>query len=103
VLIVEDTLYLSEEQEEAEKVRDPTHVRSYSEEEWRDMLVEAGLEIEQVATFEKTHDLEEWLARTGCDGDDAARVRELLRPVTTDDGTTWRDTKIVLKARKSQR
>jgi SAM-dependent methyltransferase len=103
VLVIEDTLYRSEEVEAAEKLRDPTHVRSYSEEEWRDMLVDAGMEIEQVAYFEKTHDLDAWLARTGCVGAEAARVREFLRPLTSDDGRSWRDTKIVLKARKSQR
>ena len=103
VLVIEDTLYHSEEHEEAEKLRDPTHVRSYGEEEWRDMLVDAGLEIEHVEFFEKTHDLEDWLARTGCTGADAERARELLRPVTSPDGATWRDTKIILKARKSQR
>jgi hypothetical protein len=27
-------------------------------------------------------------------------VRELLAPVTSDDGTTWQDTKIILKAKK---
>jgi len=103
VVVVEDTLYTSEEVEEAEKVRDPTHVRSHSEEEWRDLLVDAGLEVEQVQLFEKTHDLDEWLARTGCVGDDAIRVRELLSDLIVDGGGAWRDTKIVLKARKSQR
>src|SRR2546430_11273422 len=62
-VVIEDTLYLSEEHEEAEKLRDPSHVRSYSEEEWRDMLVDAGLEIERVEYFEKTHDTDDWLAR----------------------------------------
>lgn len=103
VVVVEDTLYCSEEVEEAEKLRDPTHVRSLSEDEWRALLLDAGLEVEQVALFEKVHDLDAWLARTGCDGDDAARVRELLRGLIAPDGRTWRDTKIVLKARKSQR
>jgi SAM-dependent methyltransferase len=105
VVVVEDTLYTSEEVEEAEKVRDPTHVRSHSEEEWRDLLVDAGLEVEQVQLFEKTHDLDEWLARTGCVGDDATRVRELLSELIVGGGGggAWRDTKIVLKARKSQR
>jgi SAM-dependent methyltransferase len=102
-VVIEDTLYSSEEHEEAEKVRDPMHVRSYSEEEWRDMLVDAGLEIEQVLYFEKTHDFEDWLGRTGCAGDEAERVRELLRPESSEDGRTFRDTKIILKARKSQR
>jgi SAM-dependent methyltransferase len=103
VVVIEDTLYSSEEHEAAEKLRDPTHVRSYSEEEWRDMLVDAGLEIEQVAYFEKTHDFEDWLGRTGCTGEDAERVRELLRRESSQDGRTFRDTKIILKARKSQR
>jgi SAM-dependent methyltransferase len=102
-LVIEDTLYLSEEHEQAEKLRDPSHVRSYSEEEWREMLEEAGVEVERVEYFEKTHDTADWLGRTGCTGDDAARVRELLRPVSSEDGSTWHDTKIIVKARKSQK
>ena len=102
-VVVEDTLYMSEEHEEAEKLRDPSHVRSYSEEEWRDMLVDAGLEIERVEYFEKTHETDEWLARTDCAGETAGRVRELLAPLSDDGGRTWRDTKLIVKARKSQR
>lgn len=102
-VVIEDTLYISEEHEEAEKLRDPTHVRSYSEEEWRDMLVDAGLEIERVEYFEKTHETDEWLARTDCNGGTAERVRELLAPLSDDGGRTWHDTKLILKARKSQK
>ena len=87
VVVVEDTQYTSEEVEAAEKLRDPTHVRNYSEEEWRELLESAGLEIERVETFAKTHDLDAWLARTECTGEDAARVRELLAPHTSEDGT----------------
>ena len=103
VLVIEDMLYRTEEEQEAEKLRDPTHVRSLSAEEWRDLVVDAGLEIEQELFFSKTHDMDEWLARTGCDGDDAVRVRELLAPFTSDDGATWSNDYIVLEARKSQR
>jgi SAM-dependent methyltransferase len=101
-LVIEDTLYLSEEHEQAEKLRDPTHVRSYSEEEWRELLEDAGLEIERVEYFEKTHETDEWLARTACAGETAERVRELLLPLSSDGGRTWRDTKLIVKARKSQ-
>jgi SAM-dependent methyltransferase len=101
-IVIEDTLYTSEEHEEAEKLRDPTHVRSYSEQEWRDLLASAGLAVERVEYFEKTHETDEWLARTECRGETAERVRELLRPVSSDDGKTWRDTKLIVKARKSQ-
>jgi ubiquinone/menaquinone biosynthesis C-methylase UbiE len=103
LVVVEDTLFLSEQQEAAERLRDPTHVRSYSEDEWRELLQQAGLDVEQVEHFEKIHVLSEWLARTGCEGQDARRVRELLAPVVVGDGDAWRDVKIVIKARKSQR
>ena len=102
LVAIEDTLFLSEQQEEAERLRDPSHVRSYGEEEWKELLVDAGLEVEQVEFFEKIHPLSAWLARTGCEGDEAARVTELLRPQLVDGGSAWRDTKILLKARKSQ-
>jgi SAM-dependent methyltransferase len=102
LVVVEDTLYSSELHEQAEKLRDPTHVRSYTEDEWRELLTEAGLEVEQVECFEKEHPLEDWLARTGCEGADAERVRELLADRMNDDGTAWTDTKIVIRARKSQ-
>jgi SAM-dependent methyltransferase len=103
LVVVEDTLYSSERHEQAEKLRDPTHVRNYTEDEWRELLTEAGLEVEQVECFEKEHPLDDWLARTGCDGADAQRVRELLADRMNDDGTAWTDTKIVIRARKSQR
>jgi ubiquinone/menaquinone biosynthesis C-methylase UbiE len=103
VVVIEDMLYRTEEEQEAEKVRDPTHVRSLSAEEWRELLVDAGLEVEQELFFSKEHDFDEWLARTGCEGPEAERVRELLAPFTSEDGASWSNDYIVLKARKSQR
>lgn len=102
VLVIEDMLYRTEEEQQAEALRDPSHVRSLSAEEWRDLLVDAGLEIEQELFFTKEHDMEEWLARTGCTGADADRVRTLLVPFTSPDGRTWTNDYIVLKARRSQ-
>ena len=102
LVVVEDTLYSSERHEQAEKLRDPMHVRNYTEDEWREFLTEAGLEVEQVECFEKEHPLEDWLARTGCEGDEAELVRELLADRLTTDGTAWVDTKIVIRARRSQ-
>ena len=101
LVVVEDTLYSSERHEQAEQLRDPTHVRNYTEEEWRGFLTEAGLEVEQVECFEKAHPLEDWLARTGCEGEEAERVRGLLADRMNDEGA-WVDTKIVIRARKSQ-
>ena len=103
VVVIEDMLYRTEEEQEAEKLRDPTHVRSLNAEEWRDLLVDAGLEIEQELFFSKEHDFEDWLERTGCHGEEAERVRELLSPFTSEDGASWSNDYLVLKARKSQR
>ncbi|MCP9487312.1 MAG: class I SAM-dependent methyltransferase [Gaiellaceae bacterium MAG52_C11] len=97
-LIVEDTLYVSEAVEEAERLRDPTHVSSYSEYEWRSFLEAAGLRIEAVELHEKRHPLEEWLARTETNEQDAARVRELLAGRI--EGDEYVDRKILLRARK---
>jgi SAM-dependent methyltransferase len=102
LVVIEDTLFSSDRHEQAEKLRDPTHVRNYTEDEWRDFLTESGLEVEQAECFEKTHPLEAWLSRTGCEGEEAARVKELLADRMTEDGSAWTDVKIVLRARKSQ-
>jgi SAM-dependent methyltransferase len=77
VLIV-DTVYRGEDLEAAEKLRDPTHVRNYSEEEWARFVEHAGLELRATATFEHSFDLAAWLARTGCEGEEAERVVALL-------------------------
>jgi SAM-dependent methyltransferase len=97
-LIVEDTLWRSDEVEEAERLRDPTHVSSYSEHEWRSFLEAASLVVEEVVFVEKRHPLEAWLARTETSEADAVRVRELLAPHI--EGDEYVDRKILLKARK---
>jgi SAM-dependent methyltransferase len=77
VLLV-DTVHMGEAVEEAEKLRDPSHVRNYTDAEWRDIVVEAGLGLDEVEIRAHSFDLQAWLARTGCQGAEAARVVELL-------------------------
>ncbi len=77
VLIV-DTLHMGDAVEEAEALRDPSHVRNYTEAEWRGFVEEAGLGIDDVRFFAHSIDFAAWLERTGCDGEDAARVEGLL-------------------------
>jgi SAM-dependent methyltransferase len=79
-VIVVDNLSMGDRVEEAERIRDPSHVRNYSESEWRGFLAAAGLEVEEVRTFDFPIELEPWLERTACTGADAERVRELLAP-----------------------
>ena len=78
LVIVADNLYVGEAVEEAERLRDETHARCYSEAEWRTLLTSAGLEVVDVRVSDKRIELEPWLARAGCDGERARRVRELL-------------------------
>jgi SAM-dependent methyltransferase len=77
VLIV-DNAYMGEDVEEAEKLRDPSHMRNYSEAEWRSFVKAAGLRVAEVQHFEKPIELQPWLDRCGCEGEDAERVIALL-------------------------
>jgi SAM-dependent methyltransferase len=77
VLLV-DTVNMGDEIEEAERLRDPSHVRNYSDAEWREIVLEAGLALDEVIFFAHAFDAAAWLARTGCVGDEAERVVGLL-------------------------
>ena len=77
-VLVVDNLYMGEAREEADHIRDPSHVRNYGADEWRGLFSRTGLEVEELRTFEKQLEVEPWLARSGCAGDDAERVRALL-------------------------
>ena len=98
VVIVSDNAYLGERAEEAERLRDPTHVRCYSQDEWLAFFDRAGLAVEAVEHEEKRIALEPWLERAGCTGEEAKRVRELLAD-RIDDGDVTLD-RIVLKGRR---
>jgi SAM-dependent methyltransferase len=84
LVVIEDNLFVGEKAEEAERLRDPTHVRRYSEEEWRGMLTAAGLGVERSEVLERHPDVEEWLSRVDTPPDDAERVKELLADRITD-------------------
>jgi SAM-dependent methyltransferase len=98
LVLVVDNLWMNEAGEDANRLRDPSHVRNYTEAEWGSLFAEAKLEIEDVRTMERALRFEPWLERTGCAGDDAARVRELLADRI--DGGMYRLDRIALKGRK---
>ena len=77
-VIVVDTMFMGDAAEQAEKIRDPSHVRNYSEAEWRELFADAGLEVAEVRIFDHPVEFEPWLERTDCTGEDAARAAELL-------------------------
>jgi SAM-dependent methyltransferase len=98
LVLVSDNEYMGEMVEKAERLRDPTHVRCYSEDEWRALFEQAGLEVEAVEHEDKRVELEPWLERAGCAGEEAERVRELLAD-RIEDGCLRLD-RIILKGRK---
>jgi SAM-dependent methyltransferase len=78
LVLVADNLNLGDVVEGAERLRDSTHVRCLTADEWRDLLGRARLVVEEARVFEKRIEIEGWLARAGCSGERAERVRELL-------------------------
>jgi SAM-dependent methyltransferase len=77
-VLVVDNVYDGEAAEEADHLRDPSHVRKYSEDEWRALFADAGLRVSDVRRLDRAIRVTPWLERTGCVGADAERVRELL-------------------------
>ncbi len=102
LVVLEDGVHVDERVEEAERLRDPTHVRASTRVEWRAMLADAGLEVLDATVLPKRHLMADWLACTGCEGETARRVRHLLAHVTEPGGGVWVDTKVILKARQRQ-
>jgi SAM-dependent methyltransferase len=101
LIVIEDNVFTDERVEEAERLRDPTHVRCYSVEEWREMLTDAGLEVEQVEHFERRPVVDDWLARVDTPAEDAERVRSLLADHIEEGVLPLQS--IVVKARRSQK
>lgn len=97
VLIV-DTVHMGDTVEEAEHLRDPSHVRNYTDSEWREIVADVALGLDDVRCFEHSFDFTAWLGRTGCHGDDAERVRLLLGDRVADGQLTL--DKIAIKAVK---
>jgi SAM-dependent methyltransferase len=77
-VLVVDNLFMGEVAEEADRLRDPSHVRNYSEAEWLELFAGAGLRVGESRRVDKRLHLDPWLERSGCTGAEAARVRELL-------------------------
>lgn len=95
-----------------ERVRDPSHVRSYRNEEWVEFVAEAGLVPMQIACLWKTHAFPEWVARTGQPPAVRRQIEEMFLSAFPRARETYRvrieggrvvsfaDEKIVLVARK---
>lgn len=99
-VVVQDNLFDSERVEEAERTRDPSHVRCYAEDEWVGFFEAAGLKVEALALVRRKLPLEPWIENAIAGPEVAARVRELIADYVDDEGMV-RSTAIILKGRKS--
>jgi len=77
-VVICDNTFTSESAEEADRLRDPSHVRNYGVPEWHTFFELAGLEVAAEAVMVRDADFEDWLARTETPDDVRPRVRELL-------------------------
>ncbi len=97
--------------DDVERLRDPSHGRSWSPNRWRAVLRGARFDVVEVTLTRKRHPIEQWLARSGCVGDAAEEVRRRFREAPAaarsaydvevdDDGTVraYTDTKVCLRA-----
>jgi ubiquinone/menaquinone biosynthesis C-methylase UbiE len=61
-----------------EKWRDPSHGRSCTSEEWQALMNEAGLSIEHLEIFRKTHEFDDWTARSQMPLDEKATLSQYI-------------------------
>jgi SAM-dependent methyltransferase len=98
LVLISDNLYGGEALEQAEKLRDPSHVRNYTGDEWRGFLEEAGARVAVAEALQHPIELQGWLDRADCTGADAQRVRELVADRTDGDRVVL--DRIVIRAEK---
>jgi SAM-dependent methyltransferase len=99
LLVIDDLLFDGEGVEEAHRLRDPTHVRSYTEDEWRELISGTGFEVERIEVLAgRRLALKPWLDRVEVPAAERPRVIALLGDAADSDSV--RMPLIVLKAMK---
>ena len=77
-VVICDNTFVSESSEEADRLRDPSHVRNYGIAEWHSFFELAGLEVAAEELMQRPLEIQPWLDRAGTPESDQPRVRELL-------------------------
>ena len=100
LVVFEDTLYVDERVQQAESLRDATHVSHYTRDQFVAMFDAAGLHVVAESRFPRRHEMSDWLSATRCAGAAADEVRRLLAHVAEPDGSAWTDVKWAAQAVK---
>lgn len=114
--VPDDLPEAAEWQNRVEVLRDPSHIRNYSPNEWRRFVGEAGLTIEEMTDvgLGMPITMNDWLVKSGCTPDQSAAVREAFDSAPDsavrhfrveslpggDVGFVWQG--VALKARKAE-
>jgi SAM-dependent methyltransferase len=77
-VVICDNTFVSESSEEADRLRDPSHVRNYGVAEWHSFFELAGLEVTAEEFMQRPLEIQPWLDRAQTPPHDRPRVVELL-------------------------
>ncbi len=77
-VVICDNTFVSESSEEADRVRDPSHVRNYGIPEWHSFFELAGPEVAAEEIMQRPLEIQPWLDRAQTPPQDQPRVRGLL-------------------------
>jgi SAM-dependent methyltransferase len=98
-VVICDNTFVSESSEEADRLRDPSHVRNYGVAEWHSFFELAGLQVAAEEFMQRPLEIQPWLDRAQTPPQDQPRVRELLGDRIKDG---WMDLPtLVIKGTKS--
>jgi len=61
-----------------ERLRDPSHLRAFSQSQWIGMLLDAGLRPMHTEQVAKRHRFSDWTSRQGCNEETVARLVALM-------------------------
>jgi ubiquinone/menaquinone biosynthesis C-methylase UbiE len=73
-----------------EKLRDPSHVRSLTVDEWTALVANAGLDLRATEPFPKRHDFDDWTERARVDRQTRDALVEMMKTAGSDTQQAFR-------------
>ncbi len=82
-MVIIDTLLadepeIAEFQHRYERLRDQTHIRSFTRAEWEKMVTDAGFILHETKVLKKNHDFQEWAKRSGLTREEVQQLNRLF-------------------------
>lgn len=82
-LFIQDILGLDDPQarnymDEIERLRDPSHIKNYSMEEWKKFFIRGGLKVIHSEVVSGVYEFREWSSRSGTPVDNVEKIKMML-------------------------